>query len=523
MTTSNGASARIAALAGAVLWLATAAAQQVAPTSARRAVVSDLAAPGIDRGLRNDDPRPARTADAVVVRGGSDGRDYLRGSLIVKFRAGTTPEAQQAMLASIQGRATPDLSYTDFDIVMLQPEADPEALARRLDAQPDVEYAQARYRVRPAFVPNDPLYREQWHYPALDMERAWDINPGAASAITVAVLDSGVAYRGIVLRFQTVATLIELIPGVPASRVVFPSLGTIDVPFAAAPDLGGADRFVSPRDFIWDDTTPVDMDGHGTHVAGIIGQSTNNSVGVAGMAFNVRLMPIKVIDGFWDTYFGSPFFGTDDVVARGVRYAVDNGARVLNMSIGRTGPPAPVVQEAISYAVSRGAFVAVAGGNEFREGNPPERLAEFAPQINGMVAVSAVGRDRVRAIYSSTGPHIELTAPGGDASRGGATSAILQQTYDLDFVETFVNGPSGFRAPRFDIFAYERFQGTSMAAPHVSGLAAMMMQQGITSPAAIEAAMKQYATDLGASGRDDEYGFGMINPRASLRGMGVVR
>ena len=515
MTTSNGAGAKVAALAGATLWLATAAAQQGDPTAARRAIVADLAAPGIDRGLRNDDPRPARTADTVVERSGSGGRPYLRGSLIVRFRAGTTAEAQQAMLASIQGRATTDLSYTDFDIVTLQADADPEALARRLQTQPDVDYAQARYRVRPAFVPNDPLYREQWNYPALDMERAWDINPGAASAVTVAVLDSGMAYRSITLRFETFPVRLD--------GVLFPGLGTIDVPFAPAPDLGGPDRFVAPRDFIWDDTTPVDMDGHGTHVAGIIGQSTNNNVGVAGMAFNVRLMPVKVIDGFWDAVFDSPFVGTDDVVARGVRYAVDNGARVLNMSIGRTGPPAPVVQEAIAYAVSRGAFVAVAGGNDFREGNPPERLAEFAPQINGMVAVSAVGRDRARAIYSSTGPHIELTAPGGDASRGGATSAILQQTYDLDFVETFADGPSRFRPPRFDFFTYERFQGTSMAAPHVSGLAAMLIQQGITNPAAIEAAMKQYATDLGASGRDDEYGFGMINPRASLRGMGVVR
>src|SRR5688572_13969492 len=105
MTTSKRAGAKVAALAGATLWLATAAAQQGDPTAARRAIVSDLAAPGIDRGLRNDDPRPARTADAVVERTGSGGAPYLRGSLIVKFRAGTTLEAQQAMLASIQGRA----------------------------------------------------------------------------------------------------------------------------------------------------------------------------------------------------------------------------------------------------------------------------------------------------------------------------------------------------------------------------------------------------------------------------------
>ena len=520
MTRRTNTDATIAALVAMTLWFATLAAQNVAPPSARRTVASEAAAPGIDRGLRGDDPPPARTASDIIVRASSDRAPYLRGSVIVKFRQGTTPAAQQAILAAIDGRATADLSYADFDVVSLRADADPEATARRLAAQPDVAYAQARYLVRPAFRPNDPLYGQQWNYPAIDMERAWDINPGATPTVVVAILDTGVAYRSLTLRFETFPTLIETAPETPE---LFPSLGAIEVPFAAAPELGGPDRFVAPRDFIWDDTTPVDMDGHGTHVAGIVGQLTNNNIGVAGMAFNVRLMPVKVIDGFWDAYFGSPFIGTDDVVARGVRYAVDNGAQVLNMSIGRTGDPAPVVQEAIAYAVSRGAFVAVAGGNDFLEANPRERIAEFAPQIDGMVAVSAVGRDRARATYSSVGPHVELTAPGGDASRGGAASTILQQTYDLDFVETFVDGPAGLRPPRFDIFAYERFQGTSMAVPHVSGLAAMLIQQGITNPAAIEAAMKRYATDLGPRGRDDEYGFGLINPRASLRGMGLAR
>ena len=478
-------------------------------------VLSELTAPGTDRGIfEPDPPRPPRREDETLQ---IDGGRFLRGSIIVKFRPGTSPDAQRAMLTQVDGSTTPPLSYANFDIVSIAGTADPEAAAQRLEAQPDVEYAQARYLVYPTFRPNDPLYARQWNYPAIDMERAWDINPGATPEVTVAVLDSGVAYRSALMRYN--ARSIRIGP----FGTLLPALGPVDVPFAAAPDLGGADRFVAPRDFIWDTTTPFDLDGHGTHVAGTIGQLTNNSVGVAGMAFNVRIMPVKIIATEWDAIFGSPFQGTDDVVARGVRYAVDNGAKVLNMSIGRTGPPAPVVQEAISYAVSRGAFVVVAAGNEFEEGNPVERLAEFAPQINGMVSVAAIGRNRLRAFYSNTGPYVEVAAPGGSSRVGGADGGILQQTLDPTFVYTFLGTLGQYRAPRFDLFAYEPFQGTSMAVPHVSGFAALLIQQGITSPAAIEAAMKRYATDLGSPGRDNEFGYGLINPRASLRGLGLAK
>ena len=489
-------------------------------------LLSDITAPAIDRGIRDADlPRPPRTEGETLqvasegerfIRG-IDGDQVIRGSIIVKFRPGTTPGAQRAMLAQVDGSITPPLPYASFDIVSIAATADPEAAARLLDAQPDVEYAQARYRVYPAFTPNDPLYARQWNYPTLDMERAWDINPGATPSVTVAVLDSGVAFRSGLMRYNARAFRVT------ATGPVFPALGLIDVPFAAAPDLGGADRFVAPRDFIWETTTPVDLDGHGTHVSGTIGQLTNNGVGVAGMAFNVRIMPVKVIATDWDLIFGSPLQGTDDVVARGVRYAADNGAKVLNMSIGRAGPPAPVVQEAINYAVSRGAFVVVAAGNEFEAGNPVERLAEFAPLIQGMVAVGAIGRNRLRAFYSSTGAYVELAAPGGNSRAGGSEGGILQQTFDLDLTETYLGSLPQYRAPRFDAFTYQFFQGTSMAAPHVSGFAALLIQQGITSPAAIEAVMKRYATDLGAAGRDNEYGFGLINPRASLRGLGLAK
>ena len=489
----------------AVLAVAVTVAQQAPQPSGRW--LSDNPLPAIDRGLREQDaPRPPRTSALT----------YLPGSVVVKFRAGTSATSRRAMAALVDANMTQAMSNANFDVLRLDGGADAERVAARLSAQPDVDYAQARYLVRPLYVPNDPLYSRQWNFPAIDMERAWDINTGGSSAITVAVLDTGVAYRSGVLRQNAIAWRDE-------DGVRFPALGTVDIPFAAAPDLAGSDRFVNPRDFIWGDELPFDMDGHGTHVAGTIGQLTNNNVGVAGMASNVRIMPVKVIDSFWDFVFNSPFVGTDDTVARGVRYAVDNGAKVLNLSIGRSGPPAPVVEDAIRYAVSRGAFVAVAGGNEFLRGPAPQRLAEFAPSVDGMVAVGAVGRDKLRAVYSSVGSFIELMAPGGDFTRGGATSGILQQTYDLDLVETYTGSVSRYRAPRFDSFAYFYFTGTSMATPHVAGFAALLMQQGITSPAAIEAIMKQFATDLGPAGRDDEYGYGLINPRAALRGLGLAK
>jgi serine protease len=236
----------------------------------------------------------------------------------------------------------------------------------------------------------------------------------------------------------------------------------------------------------------------------------------------VQIMPIKVADGAWDFIFNSPFVGTDDMAAEAIRYAADNGADVINLSIGRNGRPAPVVRAAAEYAVRQGVFIVVAGGNNFEEGNDVERYAEVAADIDGMISVGAVGRNRQRAFYSTTGRYIEIAAPGG-SQRTGAADGILQQTLDPDFVETFLDGPSRYRAPRFDVFTYEFFQGTSMAAPHVAGLAALLRQQGVTTPAAIEAAIKQFATDLGAAGRDDEYGHGLINPRATLRGMGLLR
>jgi serine protease len=458
--------------------------------------------------------REAMRAAWRLDRAGRAGGRYAPGRLVVKFRDGASPQARRAALASVMPSAVlqPRPSYADFDVVSADANADVEAAADALGGLSDVEYAQAAYRWSTRLTPNDPFYGQlQWNFPLIDVPRAWDIQPSAGSNITVAILDTGVAY--------TSATITADIPAFTQDGVDYPALGSVTIPYAAATDL---DRFVSPHDFIWDDDAPLDFDGHGTHVTGTVGQTTNNHFGTAGIAFNVKLMPVKVIDSVWDDLFGAPNVSTDDVVARGIRYAVDNGARVLNMSIGRNGPPAPVVEDAVRYAVSHGAFVAIAGGNGFQDGNPLEQIADIASRVDGAVAVAAVDRAKNRAFYSTVASNIELAAPGGG---GGAQDDgyVWQQTFDYTYTDTFTLPPAQYTAPRFDVLALVGYAGTSMATPHVAATAALLMQQGVTDPAAVEAALERFATDLGAPGRDSSFGYGLIDARNTLRGLGLAR
>ena len=476
--------------------------------------------------------RAAVRSSLRAGRQGSAGATYVPGRVIVKFRDGVPTPARLSALSSASRPASVGarLVNTDFDLVRIDRGEDPEAVARDLGRRPEVEYAQPAYRVHPMLVPNDPLYRSlQWNLPLINLERAWDLQPQAGSSITVAVVDTGMAYMNATIT-RTVGAWTD------EEGTTYPALGPVTLPYSAAPQLvggGAGGRIVAPRDFIWNNTTPLDFDGHGTHVSGTIGQLTNDGIGTAGIAFNVKLMPVKVLDTDWDVIFGSPFEGTDDVVAQGIRYAADNGANVINLSLGRTGPPdcgsapgrsgcAPVIEAAINYAVGRGAFVVASGGNDFEQGNQTEVIAEIASRIRGAVSVGAVDVSRGHTSYSNTGPWIELVAPGG--SGGSANSGyVFQQTFDPDFVKTFLLPPPQYSAPRFDAFVFIGYAGTSMAAAHVSGVAALLMQQGITDPAAVEAALEMFALDLGSPGRDDIYGFGMVDARNALRGMGVAR
>lgn len=497
-------------------------------------ILMGVGLPGVERGAIGDESRvpgsreaalrhALESGSAIRDRIGADGARLVAGRVIVKFRDGVSSIERDAAIAAAWPGAViaPRPSSADFDIVGMEASGDSAAAAEALAQRAEVEYAQPVHRIRTQnFVPNDTLYKShQWNLPLIDMERAWDIQPQAGSTITVAVVDTGVAFAN--------ATVTATLPAFSIGGVRYPALGPQIMPYSAAPQLGASSRFVAPRDFVCGGFSPLDFDGHGTHVTGTIGQTTNDNSGTAGVAFNVRIMPVKVLAGIWDVLFGCADSdgGTSDDVARGIRYAADNGAKIINLSLGADGEAGtePVVEAAIRYAVGLGAFVAIAGGNSFEDGNPMQVIAEIASRVPGAVAVAAVDPQKNHSFYSSSGTFVELAAPGGSSRGFGPSGGIWQQTFAPAFADTFTLPLARYTAPRFDVFDHIPYQGTSQATPHVSGVAAMLMQQGVTDPAAIEKILETSAADLGDPGRDPLYGFGLIQARSALRGLGIAK
>jgi serine protease len=356
----------------------------------------------------------------------------------------------------------------------------------RFSAMPGVAWAEPNGLIwveqATTFAPNDSLYRFQWNLRQVNAERTWGIQKGQGT-VAVAVLDTGVAFE-------------DYADPVTGQQ------------FRRAPDWGDT-RFLPGFDFINNDSHPNDDRNHGTHVASTIAEGTNNSVGLAGLAFGCAIMPVKVL--------GSNGIGTFFALADGIDYAInytENGQRpvkVINLSLSSSGFN-QTVKSAIDRAVGAGVMVVAASGNN---GTGSVNFPADQPNVVGVGALNAA---KLKAWYSNTGPELDFVAPGGDCDRDddgdGTADCVFQQTLRSTSVAV----------GRYDDFCYCGLQGTSMATPHVSAAAALLFSQGYTDVASVRAVLEQTAERLGgapADGRNDTFGYGLIRPADALPGYGL--
>jgi serine protease len=404
---------------------------------------------------------------------------FLPGEVIVQFKEAADDRRMVGDIQEVGGKWAKRSAFGSRYLVTLDPDAGvPDAVAR-LASMPEVDYAEPNgvvraYQAAGRFTPNDRLFPFQWHMKMVDAERTWAIQKGDPSVV-VAVLDTGVAYE---------------------------DFG----PFRKAPDFGTT-TFVTGFNVLTGTSHANDDNFHGTHVASTVAEATNNGEGVAGLAFGCALMPVKVLD---NEGTGS-FFD----VAEGVDFAANftqggvKPVKVINLSLGGDSI-SQTLQRAIDRAVTQGIVVVAAAGND----NASQ--VSFPASLPNVIAVGAVDARKHKAPYSNFGPELDVVAPGGDIFRDddgdGHPDGVLQQTFDPDTAELL---------GRYDDFAYFYVVGTSQATPHVSAVAALLVRQGITSPAAVQAAIEQTAEDLGAPGRDDTFGHGLIRPALALKGLGL--
>jgi serine protease len=272
-------------------------------------------------------------------------------------------------------------------------------------------------------------------------------------------------------------------------------VAVIDTGVSRVPDLAGT-SFVPGFNFLADNDKTEDDHGHGTHVAGTIAQTTNNARGVAGIAFRAAIMPLKVLS--------REGAGSMAAIAQAIRFAADHDANIINLSLGGPFPVMPV-RRAIEYAHRKGVIVVAAAGNDGRG------RVGYPARYPNVIAVAATQWDESTTFYSNWGQEIDIAAPGGnmrvDQNGDGKPDGVLQNT--------ILPGRAGN--------GYLWFMGTSMAAPHVAGIAALVVGAGITRPEAVETVLVDTARRpkpvSSASGRriDDHYGAGIADAAAALR------
>ncbi|KPJ64176.1 hypothetical protein AMJ44_13240, partial [candidate division WOR-1 bacterium DG_54_3] len=365
------------------------------------------------------------------------------------------------------------------------------AIVKELNASPNVEYAEPNYIYQVCAAPNDPYYSSSgswgqayddlWGLKSISAEMAWDICTGS-SDIVVAVVDTGVDYE-----HEDLSTNIWSNPAEIAGN------GIDD-------DGNGYVDDVKGWDFHNSDDDPMDDNGHGTHCSGTIAGLGNNNIGVVGVVWTGKIMPLKALSAYGGGYTSS--------LAAALEYAAYNGADVINNSWGGYGS-SQLIEDAVNYAHSLGCVVVAAAGND------DDDVDNYTPaRLANVIAVASVGHNDLKSDFSNWGTKIEVAAPGGDSSDGD-----LQQKY-VNILSLRANGTDLYGYGGLHIVGtnYYRVRGTSMACPHVAGLAALILSNkpGFTNEQ-VRQVLWESADDLGDPGRDIYYGHGKINAYRALQ------
>jgi len=379
--------------------------------------------------------------------------------ILIKFKQGVVNNQILAVYTRYQLQEISFSPYSGIRRCYILAQIPVIQIINMLRTEPSVLYAEPNLFGYTHFIPNDPFFTYQWHLPMMKATAVWDVTIG--SGVVVAVLDTGVAFE------------------------------TFGV-YGQAPDLAGT-SFVAGYDFVNDDPNPDDDEGHGTHISGTIAQSTGNALGCAGAAFGATIMPVKVMDNT-----GS---GTLTDIVDGIYYAANNGAKIINMSLGFGDNPSVALEDAVNYAYNNGCLLVCSAGNNGT--NTPNYPGSYPVCIS----VSAVRYDLTLGSYSNYGLDVDICAPGGDLNvdqnLDSYPDGILQQTHD---------------GTNFKNFGFYMGRGTSWAAANVSSVAALVLSAsgGTLATADLRSILETTARDLGTAGWDQYYGWGMVDAYAAV-------